>query len=111
MCPSELAGVLVAYRIPANRPRGLFDQENRNMQEKSFKATTIVTPDVSSRLVLEAAFNNWSEETKPRSILHVHYYHDKEAHVRGYQVVYEENRTPYAKTMTPKEDEPVRMLV
>lgn len=81
------------------------------MKEKSFKATTIVTPDVSSRLVLEAAFNNWAEETKPRSILHVHYYHDMEAHVRGYQVVYEENWTPHLTPEPPKEDEPVRMLV
>lgn len=81
------------------------------MKERSFKATTIVTPDVSSRLVLEAAFNTWSEETKPRSILHVHYYHDKEAHVRGYQVVYEENWTPCVTPGTSKEDEPARMLV
>ncbi len=60
------------------------------MQDKSFKATTIVIPEASNRLVLEAAFNNWAEETKPASILHVHYYHDMESHVRGYQVVYEE---------------------
>lgn len=81
------------------------------MQDKIFKATTIVAPDVSNRLVLEAAFNNWAEETKPTSILHVHYYHDMEAHVRGYQVVYEEPWAPYPAPEKTLENEPVRMLV
>lgn len=81
------------------------------MHEKLFKATTIVAPDVANRLVLEAAFNNWAEETKPASILHVHYYHDPEAHVRGYQVVYEETWRPYLVPETPREDEVARLLV
>jgi len=81
------------------------------MQDKMFKATTIVAPDVSSRLILEAAFNDWAEETKPASILHVHYYHDMEAHVRGYQVVYQEPWIPYLGPEVPQEQEPVRMLV
>jgi ornithine carbamoyltransferase len=81
------------------------------MQDKMFKATTIVTPDVSNRLVLEEAFNIWSEETKPTSILHVHYYHDPEAHVRGYQVVYEEGWTPYLAPEITKEEETARLLV
>ena len=81
------------------------------MQDKMFKATTIVTPDVTSRLVLEAAFNNWAEETRPTSILHVHYYHDVESRVRGYQVVYEEAWMPYLTPEPPQEKEAVRMLV
>jgi hypothetical protein len=60
------------------------------MHNKSFKAATILVPDHANRLVLEEAFNTWAEETKPNSILHVHYYHEREARVRGYQVVYEE---------------------
>jgi hypothetical protein len=81
------------------------------MQDKSFKATTIVIPDVTNRLVLEAAFNNWAEETKPASILHVHYYHDAETHVRGYQVVYEEPWAPYLAPETPLEREPAHMMI
>jgi hypothetical protein len=81
------------------------------MQDKSFKATTIVTPDVSNRLVLEAAFNFWAEEARPANILHVHYYHDPESHVRGYQVVYEEPWMPYTAAELPKRDETARMLV
>ena len=81
------------------------------MQDKIFKATTIVAPDVGNRLVLEAAFNDWAEETKPASILHVHYYHDLEAHVRGYQVVYQESWTPYLRPEVPLEQEPARLLV
>jgi len=81
------------------------------MQEKSYKAATIVTPDVANRLVLEEAFNQWSEETKPATILHVHYYHDVEAHVRGYQVVYEEPWMPFPQLETPKEEETARLVV
>ena len=81
------------------------------MQEKSFKATTIVTPDVSNSLVLEAAFNHWAEETRPADILHVHYYHDAESRVHGYQVVYEEPWMPFVATELPKKEETVRMLV
>jgi hypothetical protein len=81
------------------------------MQEKSFKATTIVAPDVTSRLVLEAAFNSWAEEARPANILHVHYYHDPESCVRGYQVVYEEPWTPYTAPELPKREETARMLV
>lgn len=81
------------------------------MQEKLFKATTIVIPDVANRLVLEEAFNYWSKETKPASILHVHYYHDMAAHVRGYQVVYEEPWMPYLQPETPKEEERAHLVV
>jgi hypothetical protein len=81
------------------------------MQSKMFKATTIVTPDVSTRLVLEAAFNNWAQETKPASILHVHYYHDMDSHVRGYQVVYEEPWMPYVAAQVPDEQDNARLLV
>ena len=81
------------------------------MEEKSFKAATIVTPDATSRLILEEAFNSWSDETKPASILHVHYYHDVQAHVRGYQVVYEEGWRPYTAPETPKEEDTARLLV
>lgn len=81
------------------------------MQDKSFKAATITIPDVSSRLVLEAAFNTWAEETKPAGILHVHYYHDLDAHVRGYQVVYEEAWKTCLPPEIPKEEETARLLV
>jgi hypothetical protein len=81
------------------------------MKDKLFKATTIVTPDVTNMLVLEEAFNNWAEDTKPASILHVQFYHDMETRVRGYQVVYEEEWAPSLAPETPKEREPVRMLV
>lgn len=81
------------------------------MQEKSFKATTIVVPDVSNRLVLEAAFNHWVEEARPTNILHVHFYHDPESRVHGYQVVYEEPWMPYLAPELPQREEPVRMLV
>jgi len=81
------------------------------MQEKIYKATTIAIPEVANGLVLEAAFNNWSEETKPTSILHVHYYHDMEAHVKGYQVVYEEPWAPFVHPEVPKEEETARLLV
>jgi hypothetical protein len=81
------------------------------MQEKSFKATTIVIPEVANRLVLEEAFNHWSEETKPSSILHVHYYHDIDSHVRGYQVVYEEPWRPHYQPETPKEELTVQLLI
>jgi ornithine carbamoyltransferase len=81
------------------------------MEDKSFKATTIVTPETSSRLVLEAAFNSWAEETKPASILHVHYYHDMDSHVRGYQVVYEETWRPYLTPAKSPEEETARLLV
>jgi hypothetical protein len=80
------------------------------MQERTFKAATIVTPGLSSRLVLEAAFNDWATETKPANILHVHYYHDVELRVRGYQVVYEEPRGYYLAPKAPPNDEPARML-
>jgi hypothetical protein len=81
------------------------------MPEKSFKAATIVIPDAASRLALDAAFNDWSEETKPTSILHIHYYHDLEAHARGYQVVYEEPWMPYFQPDVPKEEETAHLLV
>ena len=81
------------------------------MQDKSFKATTIVIPDVSNRLLLEEAFNQWSDEVRPNSILHVHYYHDMEAHVKGYQLVYEEAWMPSYLVETPKEDETAHLLV
>ncbi len=81
------------------------------MQEKTFKAATIVIPDVANRLVLEAAFNQWSDEAKPKSILHVHYYHDLEAHVRGYQVVYEEPWAPGVRPETPQEEATAHLLV
>ena len=81
------------------------------MQTKSFKATTIVIPDASNRLVLEAAFNSWSQEARPANILHIYYYHDEESHVRGYQVVYEEAWMPYVSPELPKQEETKRLLV
>ena len=81
------------------------------MQDKSFKATTIIIPDVSNRLVLEEAFNQWSDDVKPNSILHVHYYHDVEAHVKGYQVVYEEPWMAGYEVEIPKEDLTAHMVV
>ena len=81
------------------------------MHEKSFKAATIVIPEVANRLVLEEAFNQWSEETKPTSILHVHYYHDVDSHVRGYQVVYEEPWMPRLEPEKPKEEMTIQLLV
>lgn len=77
------------------------------MNDKSYKAATILIPDHTSRLVLDEAFNQWAEETKPNSILHVHYYHDRNAGVRGYQVVYEE---PWVATLSRQmaEEEPVK---
>jgi hypothetical protein len=59
---------------------------------------------------LEEAFDQWSEEARPASILHVHYYHDLESHLRGYQVVYEEPWMPCLSLETPKEEEPARLL-
>ncbi len=81
------------------------------MPEKLFKAATIAIPDSANRSVLEAAFNQWSEDTKPASILHIHYYHDAEGHARGYQVVYEEAWRPYLRAETPKEEETAHLLV
>jgi len=81
------------------------------MQEKLFKAATIAVPDSVNRSVLEAAFNQWSEETKPTSILHIHYYDDAQAHARGYQVVYEEDWRPYLQPETPQEEETAHLLV
>ena len=81
------------------------------MPEKSFKATTIVIPDMSSTLVLEAAFNHWAEEARPANIIHVLYYQDPGSRVRGYQVVYEEAWAPYRVPELPKEDDTVRLLV
>ncbi|MFZ0964554.1 MAG: hypothetical protein WAO35_27125, partial [Terriglobia bacterium] len=81
------------------------------MQAKTFKATTIIAPDVSNRLVLEAAFNHWADEARPANILSVHYYQDREAHVCGYQVVYEEPWAPYLAPEIPPEREPAHMLV
>ena len=81
------------------------------MQEKTFKAATIATPDSVSRSVLEEVFNQWSEDTRPASILHVHYYHDQDAHARGYQVVYEEPWMPHLDPEIFKEDETAHLLV
>ena len=81
------------------------------MPDKTYKATTIAIPEVANGLVLEEAFNLWSQETKPASILHVHYYHDLESHVKGYQVVYEEPWAPYLQPMTPGEEDVARLLV
>ena len=81
------------------------------MQEKSFKATTIVVPAASNRLVLEAAFNTWAEQAHPANILHVHYYHDAEEQVQGYQLVYEEAWMPYLAPELPKKEDRARMLV
>lgn len=81
------------------------------MQAKTFKATTIIAPDVSNRLVLEAAFNHWADEARPANILSVHYYQDREAHVCGYQVVYEEPWMPYIAAEMPKEEATTHLLV
>lgn len=81
------------------------------MQDKFFKATTIVIPDTSKGAVLEEAFNRWSEEVRPNSILHVHYYHDVEAHVRGYQVVYEEPWVPGYPTDLPRRAATAHLVV
>jgi hypothetical protein len=61
------------------------------MAGKRYKAITLVAPDVGSRTVLIQAFNAWVEEEQPSDILHMHYYHDPDSHVRGYQIVYEES--------------------
>lgn len=58
------------------------------MQTKSFKATTISTPEGASRKTLTEAFNAWAEDEQPAEIVHVHYFHDHDTHARGYQVVY-----------------------
>jgi hypothetical protein len=61
------------------------------MAGKRYRAVTLVAPDVGSRALLMQAFNAWVEEEQPSDILHMHYYHDPESHVRGYQIVYEES--------------------
>jgi len=60
------------------------------LQYISFNAKTMVTPDTANRLPLEAAFNNWVEETEPPSILPVRFYRDMNAYDREFPVVYME---------------------
>jgi hypothetical protein len=65
------------------------------MQDKSFNATTIVTPDTANGLALDAAFNSWAEDIKSAGILHVRFHHDMKAHDRAFQVVYVEPLDEY----------------
>jgi hypothetical protein len=58
---------------------------------KRYKAITLVAPDVGGHALLTEAFNTWVEEEQPSEIVHMHYYHDPESRVRGYQIVYEES--------------------
>ncbi len=59
------------------------------MQGRTFRAVTIVVPDLRCHTMLEEAFNAWTAQERPSAILHVHYYHDPHLRVRGYQVIYE----------------------
>ncbi len=61
------------------------------MQGRTFRAVTIVVPDLRCHTMLEEAFNAWTAQERPSAILHVHYYHDSGLRVRGYQIIYEES--------------------
>lgn len=59
------------------------------MEPKLFKAVTISAAASRSRTDLAEAFNEWAEDEQPVLIVHVHYFHDPESRVRGYQIIYE----------------------
>ncbi|MGA3325044.1 MAG: hypothetical protein ABSF45_11275 [Terriglobia bacterium] len=65
------------------------------MEYIPFNAKTIVTPDIANRLPLEAAFNNWAEETEPPSIVPGRFNHDMNAHDRDFPLVYVEPMEEY----------------
>ncbi|MBZ5542250.1 MAG: hypothetical protein LAO07_01045 [Acidobacteriia bacterium] len=57
------------------------------MEPKLFKALTIAPADSRSRKDLAEAFNEWAEDERPASIVHVHYFHDPELRARGYPII------------------------
>jgi hypothetical protein len=59
------------------------------MEERRFKAVNLMTQGEVSEADLAEAFNEWAENEQPSSILHVHYYHDQQNHVRGYRIIFE----------------------
>lgn len=61
------------------------------MDGEKFKAVSIVVKDQGGRTSLVEAFNSWSERVRPAVVVHVHYFHDASARVRGYQVIYQES--------------------
>jgi DUF218 domain len=61
------------------------------MKEKSFKAVNITAQDAHGRDELAEVFNAWAEKEQPSSIVHVHYYHDQDNHVRGYRIIFEKS--------------------
>jgi len=61
------------------------------LESSTYRAATVVVPDVATHAMLAEAFNAWVEQERPSAILHIHYYHDTQAHVRGYQIIYSES--------------------
>lgn len=61
------------------------------MEGKVFKAVTIVVPEVATHSTLEAAFNAWADKKQPAAIVHIHFFHDPNSRVHGYQIIYAES--------------------
>jgi len=59
------------------------------MEERTFRAVNISAQDSRGRSTLVDAFNEWAENERPASIIHVYYFHDQSAHTRGYLIIYE----------------------
>jgi hypothetical protein len=57
------------------------------MQYISFNSKTIVPTGTANRLPLEAAVENWAEETDPAGVLPVGFYQEMNAHDREFPVV------------------------
>ena len=63
------------------------------MDTRNFRAANIFVKTGSGRAPLVEAFNAWVEQEVPAAIVHVHYYHDLDACIRGYQIIYERGRS------------------
>ena len=61
------------------------------MQTKTFRAVQLTVADHEDRDALLEAFNAWAEVERPAEILDVHYFHDAEVGLRGYQIIFEDS--------------------
>lgn len=61
------------------------------MDHAQYKAVIVAARYGLGRRSLVEAFNAWLEEVQPAEIVHIHYFHDRESHARGYQVLYKED--------------------
>jgi uncharacterized SAM-binding protein YcdF (DUF218 family) len=74
------------------------------MKTKTFKAVNITASDKGRPDALAEAFNTWAEKEAPAAIVHVHYYHDQQNRVRGYQVIFEESAQAVVRQMPGEEE-------